>query len=307
MPTRHRYLELFIQVVILYSIVTHFLEVEHTDPEHAVEFFFWSELVVATLFTVEYLVRWIASRSLWYPLRPMAVVDLLAVLPFYVSSLIDLRSLRLVRTLRVLRLFKLERHNHALQNLLNAFHRVRHEFAIVGFAALVVVWCSSLAVFELEREVKDGGFGRLSDAVWFVLVTVTTVGYGDKVPHTAGGKFVAGCTMIAGLALFGTFISLIGTAFLEEVRRSIRQASGAAPGGPDGEAAVPESLGSMTQATFDPRQVLQAIDGGALHGAGGGAHPETVRLLAVACRALLGEGKNEGGGVVESVRVDGPA
>jgi voltage-gated potassium channel len=292
MSTRQRVLELFIQVVIVYSIVMHFIEIEFPDSLRSTAgFLLWSEVVVATIFTVEYVVRWIASRSLFYPFQPMAIVDLLAILPFYTSFLIDLRSLRLFRLFRVLRIFKFERHNHALQNLRNAFYRVRHEFAVVGFAALIVGWCSSLAIYELEREAQPEKFGRLSDADWFVLVTVTTVGYGDKVPITTGGKIVAGCTMLAGLVLFGTFISLIGSAFLEEIRHSIQHQGTVKPADSDTEAPVPEILHSMTQGTFNPREVLLAIDEGALQSGRGLAHLETVRLLAVACRLLIADGK----------------
>jgi voltage-gated potassium channel len=292
MSTRQRFLELFIQVVIVYSIVMHFIEIEFPDSVHnTTGFFFWSEVVIVAIFIVEYVVRWIASRSLFYPFQPMAIVDLLAILPFFTSFLVDLRSLRLFRVVRVFRIFKLERHNHALQNLRNAFNRVRHEFAIVGFAAFVVGWCSSLAMYELEREVQPDKFGKLSDAVWFVLVTVTTVGYGDKVPITNGGKIVAGCTMIAGLMLFGTFISLIGSAFLEEIRHSVHQPVAARPASSDAEAPVPEILQSMTQGSFDPHEVLLAIDEGTLQSGRGLVHLETVRLLAVACRLLIADSK----------------
>ena len=220
MNARLRYIELSLQVLILYSVGMHFVEIEYHESDHSQGFFLWSERIVAFLFTVEYLARWMTSRSWLYPFRPMAIVDLLAILPFYVGFFVDLRSLRLIRTLRVLRLFKLYRHNLALQNLLNAFRRIRYEFSIIGFALFVVIWCSSLAIHELEREAQPDVFGRMSDAVWYVLTTVTTVGYGDKIPMTGAGKVVAGCTMIAGLALFGTFVSLIGTAMLDEIRGS---------------------------------------------------------------------------------------
>src|SRR2546428_563915 len=125
-PLRRR-LELLIQALILYSIATHFVEVEIVRSERSTGFWLWSERVVATLFTIEYLVRWGLSRSWLYPFRPMAIVDFLAVLPFYVGFLVDLRSLRLIRTLRVLRLFKLYRYNTALQNIGSAFHRARNQ------------------------------------------------------------------------------------------------------------------------------------------------------------------------------------
>src|SRR5262245_35528824 len=241
-----RYLELFIQVLIFYSIGVHFIEVEYTGTERSTGLWLWSERCVAAIFTAEYITRWVASRRWLYPLRPMAVLDLLAILPFYVGFFVDLRSLRLIRTLRVLRLFKLTRHGRALATLSNAFHRIRHEFAVIGFALFIVCWCSAVAIFELERHAEPKRFGKLSDAVWYVLVTVTTVGYGDLYPVTGGGKLVASCTMIAGLALFGTFISLVGGAFVEELRRSWVE-----PATPEPPGAGFDDLRLMAVETFD--------------------------------------------------------
>jgi voltage-gated potassium channel len=282
MSFRWRYLELFIQVLIFYSIAMHFIEVEYTGTDRSTGFWLWSERCVAALFTAEYVARWVTSRRWLYPLRPMAVVDLLAILPFYVGFFVDLRSLRLIRTLRVLRLFKLTRHGRALDTLYNAFHRIRHEFAVIGFALFIVCWCSAVVIFELERHAEPRRFGRMSDAVWYVLVTVTTVGYGDLYPVTGCGKLVAGCTMVAGLVLFGTFISLVGGAFVEELRRS-RAEPAAGPAG-----AGFDELRLMAAETFDPERVLRALGQGALGGLSGPAHPEAVRLLGLACAVLRG-------------------
>jgi voltage-gated potassium channel len=272
MSLRHRNLELAVQVLVFYSIATYFIEVEFVRSEHSTGFFLWSERIVASLFTVEYVVRWIAARSLAYPLRGEALIDLAAILPFYVGFFVDLRSLRLIRTLRILRLFKLHRHNTALQNLSNAFHRIRYEFAIIGFAVFIVVWCGAVAVFELEREAQPEVFGNMTDAVWFVLATVTTVGYGDKVPVTAGGKIAAACTMLAGLAIFGTFISLIGSALLDEIRKNLP---------PQLPAECP-----VTASTFEPEKVLAAIEAGLLQPSDA-AGRQAVALLETACRRLL--------------------
>ena len=159
----------------------------------------------------------------------------------------------------------------------------------------VVCWCSSLAIYELERERQPETFAKMSDAAWYVLTTMTTVGYGDKVPVTTRGRVVAACTMIAGLALFGTFISLIGSAFLEEVRQNSlghRLPSNMAWSSAD-SASVPESLRAMTQDGFDPHEVSQVIGRSALGTLSGAAHLETVRLLAVACQVMIDDGKGQ--------------
>jgi len=137
-------LELSVQVVIFYSLIMYFVELEYAGTENSREgnlFFLWSERVVAAIFTVEYLVRWLVARDKFrYPVQPMAIVDLLAVLPFYVGFLVDMRALRLVRTLRILRLFKFYRYNEALKSFIISFNKIKHELYIIGVAMRFSSW-----------------------------------------------------------------------------------------------------------------------------------------------------------------------
>ncbi len=118
-------LEVFIQSVIFYSLAMYFVELEFAHSNNTRQgfpFFLWSERVVAAIFTVEYLVRWLFSKNrLRYPFQPMSIIDLLAVLPFYVGFMVDMRVLRLIRTLRILRLFKFYRYNDALRSFVVSF------------------------------------------------------------------------------------------------------------------------------------------------------------------------------------------
>jgi len=278
----HRYLELFILVLILYSISMHVAEVEITQTEDSSAFFLWSERVVGALFTIEYLARWVASRSIFYPLRIMAIIDLVSILPFYLSFMVDLRSFRMIRVLRILRMFKLYRYTSAMEHIGNAFYRIRYEFGIIGFAVLTLGWIGAVAIHELEHVAQPEAFAKLSDAAWFVLATITTVGYGDKVPITPGGRIATALVMIGGLGLFGTFVSLIGSAFVEELRNA--RLTGAQAG------SEPQSGGpivEMTLGSFDAYIVLQQIQGNSPNAGNGIPHDEALRLLSVACQRLL--------------------
>lgn len=211
-------LESLIQLVIFYSLAMYFVELEFTHAENSVEglqFFLWSERIVAAIFTVEYFVRWmLSSHKLRYPFQPMAIADLIAILPFYIGFMVDMRSLRLVRTLRVLRVFKLYRYNEALKSFVISFNKIKSELQIIGVAIFFLIFLSSTLEYEFERNAQPEMFARYSDAVWWSFITLTTVGYGDKYPITMGGRIVATITLTVGLGIFGTFLSLIGSAFI---------------------------------------------------------------------------------------------
>jgi voltage-gated potassium channel len=213
-----RWLELASQLLVVYSIAVFYMEAElsaRESPRAAHGFWLWNERLVVALFSFEYLLRWARAENRWrYPLTPLAVIDLLAIGPSLVGLTVNLRSLKLMRLLPLLWMFKLYRYHRALHNVVAGFRRVRHELAVVGLGALLVLVFSAVAMHEAERAAQPEKFGRLSDALWWSLVTMTTVGYGDLYPVTGLGRAVAVVTMLVGIGLLGTFISLVGSSFL---------------------------------------------------------------------------------------------
>jgi voltage-gated potassium channel len=136
MFARYRWLEALIRWVIVYSLATLFIELEVAPDGPPPSWFLWSERVITVVFTLEYLTRWVGSRSWWYPLRPMALIDLLAVLPGYLILLgTPPSSVRLVRLLRLARLLKLDRHGAAVTTLYRAYRRIGPEIRLSGVRA----------------------------------------------------------------------------------------------------------------------------------------------------------------------------
>lgn len=211
-------LEMVLQFLIFYSLVTYFLELEYAGTDNSREgylFFLWSERVVASIFTIEYLVRWFYSKEKRkYLTSTMGFIDLISIVPFYVGFLVPVQYLRMVRTLRILRLFKIYRYNDALKSFVSSFAMIKKELQIIGVAILVLVFMSATAEYEFERVAQPEMFSKYSDALWWSLITLTTVGYGDMFPITMGGRITALVTLALGLGIFGTFLSLIGSAFM---------------------------------------------------------------------------------------------
>jgi voltage-gated potassium channel len=117
--------------------------------------------------------------------------------------------------------------------MMHGFRRVKEELAIVGFVAVILMMVSSLAIYEFEHDAQPDKFEHVWDAIWWSFVTLSTVGYGDLVPMTVGGRIIGMLTMLVGIGIFGTFISLVGSSFLATMREEDQAAeSSRVPGEP---------------------------------------------------------------------------
>ena len=184
-------------------------------------------LVLSTLgFAIEYALRiWIAPEDggdanpaqarLRYLRSAPGLVDLIAAIPFALGSYVGLN----LDWLDIMPIFKLLRHTAAFHLLVEAVHAERR---VLGSAAILMVallvFFSSL-VYYLEREAQPKAFSSIPAALWWGIITLTTVGYGDITPVTAWGKFFGGITTIFGLCMFAIPVGIIASAFIEAVRR----------------------------------------------------------------------------------------
>jgi voltage-gated potassium channel len=220
MSRLHKAGEWFIQGVIVLSLIVHLVDLHVVERRgHPLPWLHTVDYVIVSIFTVEYFVRWYyAPNRKKYPFTPLALLDLLVLLPFFMSHLLDLRSLRMIRMVRMLQLLKIYRHNRAMQTFLATIRRVLPQLGVVGVVVFMVVLMCSTAMYECERDVQPTKFRHLGDAVWWCVVTLSTVGYGDVYPETQAGRVVAAFTMMAGLGIFGTFISLVGSAFITAIQ-----------------------------------------------------------------------------------------
>ncbi|REK08620.1 MAG: ion transporter [Planctomycetota bacterium] len=221
--SEHRHwFEIVAQLAVLYSIVVFHMESE-IAPERAARasggFWLWNERILLTFFSLEYCFRWARSKNPWrYPFTLLSVIDLLAIVPTAFGLVGHFRPLKLLRVLPLLWMFKLYRYNRALQNVLRGFRQVWPELAVVSYVALIVLLASAFAMHEFEGPAQPEKFGHMFDAIWWSFVTLTTVGYGDLAPITVAGRLVAIVTMLIGIGILGTFLSLIGSSFLATMR-----------------------------------------------------------------------------------------
>ncbi|MBI3517304.1 MAG: ion transporter [Proteobacteria bacterium] len=189
------------------------------------------EYLSVGLFTVEYLCRlWVAVDSedvhgvsafrarLHYIVSPAGLIDLIAIVPFYFGMLLTL-DLRYLRLLRLFWLLKLTRFSPALQSLAAAFYQERRSFLGALLIVMVLLMTSATAMHLLERDAQPEAFGTVLDSMWWAIITLTTVGYGDVVPHTGLGKAFGGICALLGLCMFALPAGIMASAFVEQIKR----------------------------------------------------------------------------------------
>lgn len=189
------------------------------------------EYLVAALFTIEYALRlwtapdhtpyagmkpWAARRA--YAFTAPAVIDLLAIAPIYLETLIS-ADFRILILLRLLRFFKLARYSPGMRSLVNVLEAERKALAASAVILLGLILIAASAMHLAEHTVQPDKFGSIPDAMWWAVVTLTTVGYGDVVPITLAGRIVAGFTMVTGMMMLALPIGIVATAFAEEIHR----------------------------------------------------------------------------------------
>ena len=214
-------------VLVVFVILLYYIEEMMIGSEHSLEgpwVFLWVERLFALFFTYEFVVRWKENRWKWrYLFSPIAIIDLISILPFYVGFVVAAEYLHLIRTLRILRLLKLIRFLPGVSLLGMAMIRAWPQVRTIMFVQLIVTMFSTAAIYECERDLPGTSFTGLFDSIWFTAVTVTTVGYGDITPSSPTGRLIALGTFVTGLILFGVFAGMIGgavTEVLEEHREA---------------------------------------------------------------------------------------
>jgi voltage-gated potassium channel len=194
-------------------------------------FFDAFELLSVAIFSVEYGLRlWTAvevpflkrlppwKARLKLALRPALLIDLLAILPFFLGMFLSI-DLRVLRALRLLRFFKLSRYSPAMHTLLRVVVNEQRALIGAGLLLLTVVLFASTGIYYVEGTAQPDKFGSVPASAWWAIATLTTVGYGDITPITPLGKVFGSIVMIAGLCILALPVAIISAGFAQELGR----------------------------------------------------------------------------------------
>ena len=221
----------FLMALIAINVVAVIMETETWFHDKFESQLYWLELFSVFVFTIEYVLRmWSCPEDpiyvktstqlsrLKYAVTPMAIIDLVAIAPFYLAFLFNI-DLRFLRVLRLLRIFKLTRYSEAMTTLLKVLKDEINSFAAAIFIMLVIMIIAASGIFLVEHDHQPEVYGSIPQSMWWSIVTLTTVGYGDVYPVTTIGKLFAAVIMVAGVGLVALPTGILASGFSDNLHQ----------------------------------------------------------------------------------------
>ena len=206
-----------IQFLILVSAIVFLVESDrqHLELDPYAIHFVVLDIIFLVLFSIEYILRvYIEPRKQNFIFSFYGLVDLLAILPS-LFLLPGFRVLRVLRFLRVFRIFKATRFILAVDRLTAALRQIQQEILALVILSLMLVYLAACGIHYFEREVQPEKFGSILDSMWWAVVTLTTVGYGDVFPITPGGKIFTAFVTLIGVGLIAIPSGLLASVLTE--------------------------------------------------------------------------------------------
>ncbi|HVT84124.1 MAG TPA: ion transporter [Chitinophagaceae bacterium] len=235
-----RIINIFIIVLIILNVTAVMLETVDSIYTPHKRFFYDFDLVSVIIFTIEYILRvWSSNHdpkyqhSVYGRLRYMvsvpALIDLIAILPFYIFLFMpvsemsygsDFRLLRILRLLRFFRLFRLTAYTKSTKLVMNVFKSRFHDLMLAFVLTSFLIIIASCVVYFAEHDAQPEKFSSIPATIYWAVITLTTVGYGDIYPVTIVGKISTVIILLAGVALLALPAGIITSGFIDELRKT---------------------------------------------------------------------------------------
>ena len=228
--TTRQVVDLGITILVLLSILAIILESVAAIGEQFKTEFYAFEVFSIAVFTIEYLMRiWCAPaghanltslQARWRYVRSFhGLIDLCATLPFYLHAFLPELDLRFMRAARMLRFLKLSHYSTALEDLFQAIRDEHESFISALYILGIAILMTSCLAYYAEHQAQPDKFGSIPDAMWWSVVTLTTVGYGDVAPITVFGKFIGVATALMGVCTVALLTGIVASSFANQMAR----------------------------------------------------------------------------------------
>jgi len=201
-----------IQGLIMLSLISFSVETLPNNSPNTILFLEYFEIFCIIIFSIEYVLRiYVSKKPFSYIFSFYGIIDLLAILPFYLRGTLDFRALRAFRIFRVFRTLKLIRYNRALHRFHIAARIVREEVILFFIVTGILIFLSAAGIYFFENEAQPKVFASVFHSLWWSIVTLTTVGYGDVYPITVGGKIFTFFVLLVGVGIVTVPAGLVAT------------------------------------------------------------------------------------------------
>ena len=171
------------------------------------------ETLTVIVFSAEYILRiFTAQRPLRYIFSVYGLIDLIAIVPYFLTTSMDMRSIRIIRVLRLFRTLKILRYSSAADRMLRALGMIRQELTMFAAAVATLLYIASVGIYYCERDAQPETFGSIFHSMWWAVVTLTTVGYGDVYPVTIPGRIFTALVLFIGLGVVAVPSGLFASA-----------------------------------------------------------------------------------------------
>lgn len=226
----NRYFDFFISALIILNVIAIAIESVPTLTREQIRMLRYFEIFSLTIYTIEYCLRlYIAdiqfprrkkiNSILAFALSPLGLIDLFAILPFFIPFFIpvDLRFIRIFRLFRFMRVFKMARYSRALKMIVDVFKEQRTELGMTFFIAFILLVIASFLMYFTESQVQPDVFNNIFSSFWWALSTLTTVGYGDIYPVTTPGKIISAIVSLIGIGIVAIPTGIVSSGFISKI------------------------------------------------------------------------------------------
>lgn len=221
-----RIFDILIQILIIFSLIVYSIgTISNLSPIWRT-IINWADIICYSVFTFEYFSRiYISRKPLKYVFSFYGIIDLIAILPFLFARSFDLRALRSLRVLRIISALKISRYNESLKRFAIAIRIIKPELSLFFIVSNIFIFLSASGIYYFENKAQPDHFSSIFDSLWWSIVTLTTVGYGDVYPITWGGRAFTYVILLIGLGIITIPTGLIASALSEarDVRKEEKQ------------------------------------------------------------------------------------